>query len=52
MKGARARYRDVLERWNSGELHRKRAKFDSFFERTGDLAERLEKAKAVFDKYF
>ena len=52
VKGARARYRDVLERWNSGEIHRKRGKFDSFFERTGELAARLEKAKEVFDKYF
>ena len=52
VKGARARYRDVLERWNSGEIHRKRAKFDSLFERTEDLAARLEKAKEVFDRYF
>ena len=52
VKGARAQYLRVIERWNSGELHRRRAMFDGFFDVTGDVVETLEKAKAALEKYF
>ena len=56
VKNARGRYYDVIQRWNSGEIHRKRARFDSFFDVTGDVVEALEKARAALDsaleKYF
>ena len=49
---ARDRYIDVLERWNSGEMHRKRTRFDGFFDLTGDLTEMLERSKEALEKYF
>ena len=49
---ARKQYRSVLERWESGELRRKRAQFDGFFELAGDVTGALERAREVFDKYF
>lgn len=52
VKLARAQYRSVLERWNSGELRRKRARFDGFFDLTGDVTEALDRARAVMDKVF
>ena len=52
VKNARNRYYDVIQRWNSGEIHRKRARFDGFFDVTGDVVETLEKARAALDKYF
>ena len=52
VKNARREYCSVIERWNSGELHRRRAMFDGFFDVTGDVVETLEKAKAALEKYF
>ena len=52
VKGARKQYMSVIERWNSGEIHRRRAMFDGFFDLTGDVVETLEKAKAALEKYF
>ena len=49
---ARARYRDVLERWHSGELRRKRTVLDGFFDLTGDVSDAIEKARAAMNKYF
>ena len=53
---AREQYRSMLERWHSGELRRKRTKFDGFFDLTGDVNEILEHTKNVLDdvldKYF
>ena len=52
VKNARKEYGSVIERWNSGEIHRKRAPFDGFFDVTGDVVQTLEKAKAALEKYF
>ena len=52
VKNARKEYCSVIERWNSGEIHRKRAMFDGFFDVTGDVVQTLEKAKAALEKYF
>ena len=49
---ARAQYRSVIERWNSGELRRKRTRFDGFFDLTGDVSETLDRARAAMEKYF
>ncbi len=49
---ARDRYRDVLERWHSGELHRRRTVMDGFFDLTGDVGEKIEKAREIMNKYF
>ena len=53
---AREQYRSVLARWYNGELRRRRARFDGFFDLTGDVTEALDKAKGfidgVIDKYF
>ena len=53
---AREQYRSVLARWYNGELRRKRARFDGFFDLTGDVSEALDKAKGfidgVIEKYF
>ena len=49
---ARKQYRSVLERWESGELRRKRAQFDGFFELAGDVTGALVRARVVFEKYF
>ena len=49
---ARARYRDVLERWHSGELRRKRTALDGFFDLTGDVGDKIEKAREAMEKYF
>ena len=49
---ARKQYRSVLERWESGELRRKRAQFDGFFELAGDVTGALDRARDVFEKYF
>ncbi len=51
VKNARRQYQEVLERFRAGELHRKRAPFDRFFERAGDAADALDWAKRMFDKY-
>ena len=53
---AREQYRSVLARWYNGELRRRRARFDGFFDLTGDVTEALDKAKGfidgVIEKYF
>ena len=51
VKNARRQYQEVLERFRAGELHRKRAPFDWFFERNNDAADALDWAKRMFDKY-
>ena len=49
---ARDRYRDVLERWHSGELRRRRTKLDGFFDLTGDVGDMIERAREAMNKYF
>ena len=49
---ARERYRDVLERWHSGELRRRRTALDGFFDLTGDVGGMIEKAREAMNKYF
>ena len=43
---AREQYRDVLRRWNTGELRRKRSFSDPLFEMSGGMGELLADAKA------
>ena len=49
---ARDRYRDVLERWHSGELQRKRTALDGFFDLTGNVGDAIEKAREAMNRYF
>ena len=48
MKNARAQYRSVIERWNSGELPHKRTA--GVAEWTGDIAEIIDRARSGWDK--
>ena len=47
---AHARYEVVLERWKSGELHHKPARFDEFFSVFGEINEGLEKARSYANR--
>ena len=48
VKNARAQYRSVIERWNSGELPHKRTA--GVAEWTGDIAEIIDRARSGWDK--
>lgn len=48
VKNARAQYRSVVERWQSGELPHKRT--TGVFELTGDIAELMERARGSFGR--
>ncbi len=50
VKQAREQYRSVLERWENGELRRKRAPLDGLFELAGGMADAIDRAKDVLDK--
>ena len=49
VKNARAQYRSVLERWQSGELPHRRT-LPGMAEWTGDIAEIIERARSGWDK--
>ena len=49
VKNARAQYRSVIERWNSGELPRRRV-LPGAPEWTGDVAELINRARTGWDK--
>ena len=49
MKNARAQYRSVIERWNNGELPRRRV-LPGAPEWTGDVAELINRARTGWDK--
>ena len=49
VKNARAQYRSVLERWESGELPHRRT-LPGMAEWTGDIAEIIERARSGWDK--
>ena len=49
LKNARAQYRSVIERWNSGELPRRRV-LPGAPEWTGDVAELINRARTGWDK--
>ena len=49
VKNARAQYRSVIERWQSGELPRRRV-LPGAPEWTGDVAELINRARAGWDK--
>ncbi len=47
---AEEQYRKVRERWDRGEMHRKRVRFDSLFEIPGELSAALTRAKEIFER--
>jgi len=49
VKNARAQYRSVIERWNSGDLPRRRV-LPGAPEWTGDVAELINRARTGWDK--
>ena len=47
---AEEEYRKVRERWDRGEIHRKRVRFDSLFELPGELSAALTRARDIFER--